>query len=118
MEPGDISQILQIQPTLTRRTGDYVKILDKLADYAVWRVSSKKNINSIKLEEHLSWLFVSLTGKDEVLRTLRESGHRCYVACYWLAAGENTEPRMRFQQMKRLAELELDFQFDIYCEGR
>ena len=116
LNPDEVTALMGLVPFTSRRRGDLLPLFNTASEFGSWRFSSKPNVDSLNLDEHLGWLFGQIRHKDEALQSLKSQGYKRFVKCYWLTQAENAEPRLRFEFMRRLSELELDFYFDVYHE--
>jgi hypothetical protein len=124
--PNDISQeevtnILGIEPSRAHNLGK--RILDPLgrtgtAPRTVWGLSSEGHVHSKDLRDHLNWLLDRIEPCKDALDRLRtEHEGVMRIGCVWWSAAGHGGPTLWPEQMKRLADLEIECQFDIYFFG-
>jgi Domain of unknown function (DUF4279) len=83
-----------------------------------WMLSSKNQIDSRDVRQHIDWLLERLRGKQKLLHLLQaESGVSMDVFCYWNSAQGQGGPSLDAEQMRQLADLNLDISFDCYFIG-
>ena len=79
-----------------------------------WFLSSDGAVTSRDLRRHLDWLIDLLAARATVFRELLKLGVRGSVSCFWLSRYGHGGPIVSVAQLKALAELEVDLEFDIY----
>jgi Domain of unknown function (DUF4279) len=81
-------------------------------------LSSKNQIDSRDVRRHIDWLLERLRGKQKLLHLLQaESGVSMDVFCYWNSAQGQGGPSLDAEQMRQLADLNLDIGFDCFFTG-
>lgn len=117
LDPGSVMSTLGVQPTRTQVkgqacTGASGRTLTP--EVGGWFLSTEGRVDSKDVRRHLGWLSVKLAGRDDALRSLRASGHRMDVFCYWLSAEGHGGPMLSPAIMRRFGELDLGIGFDFY----
>jgi hypothetical protein len=118
LDPREIEKYLQIPATQINRKGEArtsprgrTRILPKNA----WFLSSEGQVASKDLRHHLDWLLAKLEGAEVRLGELQAMPEvRMSVNCVWWSAYGHGGPTLWPEQMRRLAELDLECTFDIY----
>ncbi len=113
IDPDEVTARLGIEPSEVQRQGE-LRGCGRFIRVNAWFLSSKDNVNSTDLNEHLEWLLDQVLPHEEALRELRDSGIKTDVACYWLSLTGNGGPTLFPEQMGKLAILSLDCWFDVY----
>lgn len=115
--PTDISKILEIEPSLSHRKGDEnISAKGKRIGVhlnGIWLLETTRTFAK-NADEHIDFLYQKLKGKRKEIKTLIASGYCAEIICGWFASGENTAPCLNVQSIKKLAELEVEFWFDVY----
>ena len=122
MAPGDVTTILGIPPTSSIGLGEEKppnsigrSIVGKLNG---WFLSSESAVESKDLRRHLDWLIFKLSPLAPRLHTLQETpGVKISVNCVWWSAGGGGGPTLWPEQMRRLADLNLECSFDFADYG-
>jgi hypothetical protein len=79
-----------------------------------WFLSSEPNVQSKDLRRHLDWLMKQLWPASDALRALQAvPGIRMYVYCPWWSEDGGGGPALWPEQMKMLAELNLECTIDF-----
>lgn len=126
LEPGRVTEILRVTPTLAYRKGEIYKQSgnrEARGRTNLWLLSSKRQVDSQDLIDHLDYLlsFLYPSQSDETrveqLNNLIRDGHiEADVGCFWYGAGGAQPPvipdRMRIALERLPARLELDFNTD------
>ena len=79
-----------------------------------WFLSSKDRVTSRDLRDHLDWLLDRLGPAAAGLRVLQAEKVRMAVSCRWDSVAGHGGPTLWPEQMRRLAELNLECNFDVY----
>ncbi|MBL8085437.1 MAG: DUF4279 domain-containing protein [Candidatus Obscuribacter sp.] len=72
LQPDEISEVLDLNPTSTVRIGESVGGVT--ARQSIWVLDSYESVQSHDLEAHLNWLVSKFSSKRSVIKTLRKSG--------------------------------------------
>jgi hypothetical protein len=76
-----------------------------------WFLSSKDRVTSRDLRDHLDWLLDRLGPAAAGLRVLQAEKVRMAVSCRWDSVAGHSGPTLWPEQMRRLAELNLECRF-------
>jgi len=75
-----------------------------------WFLSSEDHVASTDVRDHLNWLLRTLLPNSRALRELqRHAGIKMYVFCPWWSKRGGGGPSLWSEQMKGLADLDLEF---------
>ena len=112
LRPERISSVLRIEPT---RTVD----LDPGSNYRsrrehnLWVWSTKDVVDSTDHIVHLNQLFNTLSGREDALEELRDSGCSMQVGCYWDSDGQGG-PWLDLPTIQSLSNYKLEIWWDVY----
>jgi hypothetical protein len=115
-----VSSALGLEPTQAQVHRPRAESQSGRATAAVpagWFLSSKGLVESKDVRRHLDWLLDQLIPKAEALQRLRSRGAIIDVSCYWVSAHGHGGPALSAAQSAKLATLELDLWFDVYCDA-
>ena len=113
----DITELLRIEPTETQNKGDDIPTArgtSRTAKVTLWSLASEGNVPSRDLRAHLDWLLERLVNSHDALRELQ----RCHdvkmsVCCVWWSRSGHGGPTLWPEQMRQLADLNLECSFEI-----
>jgi hypothetical protein len=112
-----VTELLGVQPTEAYNVGDHVPLSGRrvrLTRRTVWLLSSEVTVSSKDTRAHLDWLLDQVAQAQQSLFDLQFHHEvKMSVCCVWWSAGGGG-PTLWPEQMKRLAELNLECSFDIY----
>lgn len=124
LEPGRITEILHATPTTAYRKGETYKRSEghvARGRTGVWVLSTRGQVDSLDLNDHLEYLLRILypngeRDRVERLHHLMRDGHiEANVGCFWAGRPEAPRPAIPPQFRKRFSKLpaviEEDFQF-------
>ncbi len=111
--PDTVTEVLGLDPSNTQAatTGP-----DRGHPHG-WFLSSKEQLSSRDVRRHLDWLLDCLLPKAEALHRIRGMGASVDISNYWLSASGHGGPTISPQQSEKLATLDLECWFDVYCVG-
>jgi len=90
----------------------------RVQGFNMWMMSSEPHVTSLDLRDHLDWLIACLNERRGALFWLqRQAGISMYVSCVCWPSGVHGGPVLWPEQMRGLAELNLECGFDIYFMG-
>ncbi|MCU0914205.1 MAG: DUF4279 domain-containing protein [Planctomycetes bacterium] len=115
-DPDEVTERLRVQPTSIQRRGEpfVVSSLRRCRLHA-WFLCSQEYVESRDSRRHIDWILDRVEPARQALAALREGGARRYLSCYWLSAHGHGGPILSPQQMRRLADLDLECGYDIYA---
>lgn len=117
MDPALVTRRLEIEPTSIQRGGEVIRNSlgrERTVPMNGWFLSSEGKSSSMDLRRHLDWLLEKLTGRREALISLQEiKDLKMGINCIWWSAAGQGGPTLWPEQMKVMAELELECSFDI-----
>ncbi len=82
-----------------------------------WFLSSKGLVTSKDSRRHIDWLLDQVLPRRQAIAALQSEGAEVCVSCFWASAQGHGGPILSKRQLARLAELGLDFDYDIYDES-
>jgi hypothetical protein len=118
--PEAMTAKLGVQPDWTTTQGFPHKLPSgRMQDATVssWLLSSKGQVVSKDLRDHLDWLLDRLRPAASGLSALQADEVRMEVWCRWDSASGHGGPTLEPEQMRLMAELNLQCGFDIYFAG-
>lgn len=118
MHPSLVSEMLGIKPTRQVVVGEPSPInslgLSHIGKLNAWFLSSEDNVESKDTRRHLDWLIAKLQPSSNALRELqKKAGIRMSVDCIWWARFGGGGPTLWPEQMRALADLNLECSFDF-----
>lgn len=111
--PSRVTELLGLSPTRTVATGEKSppnsRGLVRIGILNGWFLSSEEHLDSKDLRRHIDWLIAQLRPHASSLRALQQtSGVRMYVRCPWWSKGGGGGPSLWPEQMRGLADLDLE----------
>lgn len=83
-----------------------------------WFLSSENFVFSKDLRDHIDWITTKLKPSQEGLKKLQNTpGVQMTLRCVWWSALGHSGPVLWPEQMKALADLDLECSFDIYFDS-
>lgn len=118
LDPDWVSRVLKLKPTEAHRKGD-ARIAPAGRNYSpfsegLWCLNSKAK-ESAPLGEHLEGLLRELSPRKKDLSALRKKGFHQDIFIGVFSKDGNSEFAIPLEMLKRLQELELEVDFDIYA---
>src|SRR5260370_37700539 len=101
LQPGRITQLLRVEPTVAYRKGDVYKRSrghEVVGRTGLWLLSSEGHVSSNELHDHFAYLravIFSSAGSDLVMplqRVMREAGLTAHISCLWYCEHGPTPP--------------------------
>lgn len=120
IHPDEVSRILQLEPTKKNIIG--TKITNshgRTREITIlgWFLSSEKYVQSKDIREHLDWLLNKILPASDGLNKLQNiDGVTMGINCVWWSKGSGG-PTLWPEQMKAIADLNLECSFDFYFFG-
>jgi hypothetical protein len=118
MSPHEVTRRLGVEPTEANVAGE--ERLNRLGRQRViklngWFLSSEGHVTSLDTRRHLDWLLARIEPKKEALLALQSvPGVRMTVSCPWYSRSGHGGPTLWPEQMRALADLNLECGFDFY----
>lgn len=114
----DITASLQIDPTEAVTAGEE-KVSKagrrRIVKNSLWLLSSEGHVQSLDIRRHLDWLLARVTPASEGLSEVQNiTGVRMSVNCAWYSRAGHGGPTLWPEQMRLLADLNLECSFDVY----
>jgi hypothetical protein len=121
LDPDLITVCLGVRATSTQKKGEtHTNSLGRTwtAKIGGWFLSSEHQVSSKDLRRHLDWLLAILLPRADELRSVQEmDGMIMSVNCIWWSRGGQGGPTLWPEQMRALADLDLECGFDIAFFG-
>jgi len=120
LDPKIITEILGVTPSSIQKKGE--KRTNSFGRTVVfktggWFLSSEGRVQSKDVRRHLDWLLEQLVPVKDQLSNIQEtSGITMNVYCIWWSTGDGG-PTLWPEQMRSLADLNLECAFDISFYG-
>ena len=115
---NEVTDVLEIKPTSTQEKGNEIvnsRGNKRVAKNSLWVLSSEQRVASRDLRDHLDWLLSKIQGSQIGLKKVQGwDGLKMTVSCVWWSAFGHGGPVLWPEQMKALADLNLECSFDIY----
>jgi hypothetical protein len=106
-----------MEPTESQNKGDEIPTVRgaiRVAKVTFWSLSSERYVSSKDVRAHLDWLLDRLTNSHHGLRELQEHHEvGMSVNCVWWSRGGHGGPTLWPEQMRQLAELNLECSFEV-----
>lgn len=118
MPLAEVTSRLDLQPTQAvaagePRTSTYGR--RSVVKTTLWRLSSDGHVRSRDVRRHLDWLLALLLPRAVRMSGIQETpGVRMTVCCAWYSQVGHGGPTLWPEQMKALADLNLECAFDVY----
>ncbi|TWT49545.1 hypothetical protein Pla22_47420 [Rubripirellula amarantea] len=115
LSPEEITSLLGVEPTKSQPAESRPKGVRDVP--AGWFLSSDGILDSCDVRRHIDWLINKLLDSHDGLKTIRASGGRADISCFWVSAGGHGGPSIWPHQMSSLGSLGLELWFDVYLGG-
>ena len=116
-----VSDTLKIECTSAYEKGKKIVNLigrTRVIKKSLWVLSSEGHVASRDLRHHLNWLIDKLEiNRFGLAKLQRSDGLKMAVSCIWWSALGHSGPVLWPEQMKALADLNLECSFDVYFFG-
>ena len=118
MKPSEVTEILGIKPTEWVEKGLPIVGIKAIGKINGWFLSSESFVDSKDLRRHLDWLTAKLASSVDGLRKLQKTKDvQMSVNCIWWSRYGGGGPTLWPEQMRNLAELNLECSFDFAFYG-
>jgi hypothetical protein len=121
INPNAITKKLGLEPTEKSVKGEsFVNKLGKtiIYNHNFWNLSSEGKVSSLDLRPHLDWLLEKLDNISQHIFDLQKSeGVEMTIRCFWLSRYAQGGPTLWPEQMKLMADLNLECSFEINFFG-
>jgi Domain of unknown function (DUF4279) len=115
LDPDEVSRVLGIQPSLTRRKGEPHGRSGAINSTGVWILSSEGAVQSKRLEVHLRYLLERIEGRaPDLQRYVRQRGLELDVPCFWMSATGQGGPVLSADLLRDLGALGVSLSFGFY----
>jgi hypothetical protein len=116
-----VTSHLGIEPTKSQKKGEVKRSsrgFERTIKKGGWFLSSEDHVDSKDIRRHLDWLLARLLPvKDQLLSLQATEGIIMSVNCIWWSAFAEGGPTLWPEQMRLLADLNLECGFDIAFFG-
>lgn len=117
LDPNAVTIDLGISPSGSQKKGEVRRGAGDQETHIVsggWFLSSDGHVKSKDLRRHLDWLLARLLpAKERILALQDRKGIKMSVDCVWWSAFGDGGPTLWPQQMRGLADLNLECSFDL-----
>ena len=117
LDPDMVTDCLGIRPTSSQRKGEIKtnsRGKQRTIKIGAWFLSSEDRVQSKDLRRHLDWLLALVLPRAEAVRSLQTiDGVTMNVNCIWWSARGGGGPTLWPEQMRGLADLNLECSFDV-----
>ena len=121
LDPAIVTERLGILSTSSQKKGETrTNSLGRQRTIKIggWFLSSEGNVQSKDLRHHLDWLLGQILPRADALRVLQEmDGITMNVNCIWWSAAGGGGPTLWPEQMRGLADMNLECSFDFSFYG-
>jgi hypothetical protein len=120
--PDDITDMLQLQPTEKRVKGDVIcrpsgRIVTTMKK-SYWSLCSENLVKSGDMDAHLDWLLKRIVPvKEQIISLQKIPGISMNIRCFWCSRESDTGIDFTTDQIKDLAELNLNCSFVFYFDS-
>jgi hypothetical protein len=115
LSPQEITNYLGIEPSEIIEKGVEKNILThESINHNAWFFTSENIINSKDSRRHIDYLADKLLPISDRLKILDSQGAKIDICCFWSSESGQGGPTLSPQQLSKLAELGIEFWFDIY----
>lgn len=118
--PDEVSQLLNMEPTRKNVAGTTIinsSGRQRKIPISGWFLSSEGKVKSKDLRDHINWLLNKIYAAKAGIKQLQGmEGLELGINCTWPSLAGHGGPTLWPEQMKIIAELELECTFDIYFE--
>lgn len=115
MSPEEISSFLRMQPSDSTFKGEVVgEKTKKVRKHNGWFLTSDGSVDSKDVRRHIDFLADKIAHLTSDLAELKNKGCLIDLSCFWSSENGQGGPTLSPNQLKKLAELELEIWFDIY----
>lgn len=104
-----------MRPTAVTKRGDWLQVLEKPSSIGAWLLSTE-DASSNKIQYHLNLLLDLISPKGQIISELKEAGYTVSISCYALTEHENVEGHIDSATIRRIADLDCNFWFDVYFD--
>ena len=117
LDPDEVTRLLGIEPSFTQRKGDKSGSPERpgASLTGIWALESEKSVSNSDLEPHLDFLLSRLESRTSTVKRLMLEGLDADIHCFWMSEmGLGGGPVLRPDTMRRIADLGVSLNFDIY----
>lgn len=115
LDPATLSEQLQLTPARAWRKGEPKEPKHRPARIGMWILDTYGVVASRDLRRHLDWLLDHLHDKGAILDQLRQQEYAIDVFSTWVRLGGTGGPMLSPRNMRGLADLSLELQFEFWA---
>lgn len=116
--PDEITELLNIQPTLTNVAGSSIvnsRGLTRKIKESGWFLDTENFVSSKDIRDHIDWLTKIIMPQRSALKIIQEMNDvKMTLKCVWFSLLGHSGPVLWPEQMRALADLDLECSFDVY----
>lgn len=121
LSPRVVTERLGVEPTVLNEKGK-VRVSSTGRERAIptnlWLLSSEGHVESRDLRRHLDWILEHVSGAADAIRELGNvPGVTLALHCSWWSAHAHGGPALWPEQMRRIADLGVELNFEIMFFG-
>lgn len=113
LNPNDVTLKLQLTPSETKRAGDPRGQAGQWP-HGYWELSSKEQVHSADLADHIAWLVAIIESSSPGLRQLQLEGLIADIFCFWETSSSQGGITINADISRRIGQLNLPLGIDIY----
>ena len=117
IDPPQVTARLGVEPTRWQRRGESGHRASRpawVAPLNLWSLESKGNVESKDSRRHVDWLLDQLALREAAIRSLRAEDCKMAINCLWTTQSGHGGPMVPPEQMRKLADLDIELWFDFY----
>lgn len=116
--PDEITELLKIQPTEINVAGSSItnsRGLTRRVKESGWFLDSGSHMFSKDIREHIDWIIEKIMPNHVALKNIQEMNDvKMTLKCVWFSLLGHSGPVLWPEQMRALANLDLECSFDVY----
>lgn len=112
--PEYLSDFLRLTPSRVQVKGEELGKKRKYTSNG-WFLSSERAVDSKDARRHIDYLLDQILPLKDKIEELQQDTAQIDITCYWVSKTCNGGPILSKQQLRKLADLGVDFWFDFYC---
>jgi len=113
LNPQDITTKLKLTPSETKDVGD-LRGRSGHWPHGYWELSSREQVDSIDLADHLLWLVTTVEPSTAEIQQLHLEGLRIDIFCFWETSSSQGGITISPDLWRRIGVLNLIVGVDIY----
>lgn len=121
LDPVVVTSLLGVEPSSSQKKGErHEGFRGRWSIFKTggWFLSSESRVESLDLSRHVDWLLAQLAPASEKLKALQaEPDVHMYIVCIWWSKTGDGGFTLSPEQMRLMAELNLECQFSLVFWG-